>query len=57
VYRYVGDPREWEGWNGKIDGTKGDAPTGVYYYVIDAVGWDGVRYRNGQYKGFLHLYR
>lgn len=57
VYRYVGDPKEWEGWNGKIDGTKGDAPTGVYYYVIDAVGWDGVRYRNGQYKGFLHLYR
>jgi hypothetical protein len=58
VYRYVGDkPKEWEGWNGKIDGTKGDAPSGVYYYVIDAVGWDGVRYRNGQYKGFLHLYR
>lgn len=57
VYRYVGDPKQWEGWNGKLDGTKGDVPAGVYYYVIDAVGWDGVRYRNGQYKGFLHLYR
>jgi hypothetical protein len=57
IYRWVGDPKEWEGWNGKVDGTKGDAPTGVYYFVIDAVGWDGIRYRNGQYKGFLHLYR
>ena len=57
VYRYAGDPKQWEGWNGKIDGTKGDAPSGVYYFVIDAVGWDGVRYRDGQYKGFLHLYR
>ena len=57
VYRYVGDPKQWEGWNGKIDGTKGDAPAGVYYFVIDAVGWDGTRYRNGQYKGFVHLYR
>jgi hypothetical protein len=57
VYRYVGDPKQWQGWNGKIDGTKGDAPSGVYYFVIDAVGWDGIRYRDGQYKGFLHLYR
>jgi len=57
VYKYAGDPKNWEGWNGKLDNTKGDLPTGVYYYVIDAVGWDGVRYRNGHYKGFLHLYR
>lgn len=57
VYRFVGDPKQWDGWNGKVDGTKGDAPAGVYYFVIDAVGWDGIRYRNGQYKGFLHLYR
>jgi hypothetical protein len=57
VYKFSGDPKQWEGWNGKIDGTKGDATEGVYYYIIEAVGWDGVRYRNGQYKGFLHLYR
>jgi hypothetical protein len=57
VYKFSGDPKKWEGWNGKIDGTRADASEGVYYYIIDAVGWDGVRYRNGQYKGFLHLFR
>lgn len=57
VYVYTGDPKTWEGWNGKIDGTKGDAAEGVYFYVIEAVGWDGRRYRGGAYKGFLHLYR
>ena len=57
VYRYTGDPKKWEGWNGKVDNTKGDVPSGVYYYVIDAVGWDGVRYRKKDYRGFLHLYR
>lgn len=57
VYQYSGDPKTWEGWNGKIDGTKGDAAPGVYYFVIDALGWDGKRFRGGQYKGFLHLFR
>ncbi|HNS30212.1 MAG: gliding motility-associated C-terminal domain-containing protein [Bacteroidales bacterium] len=57
VYAYTGDPKTWEGWDGKIDGTKGDAAAGVYYFVIEAVGWDGKRYRKGQYKGFLHLFR
>lgn len=57
VYVYSGDPKTWEGWNGKIDGTKGDAAEGVYFFVIEAVGWEGRRYRGGVYKGFLHLYR
>jgi len=57
VYSYTGDPKTWEGWNGKIDGTMGDAAPGVYYFIIDAEGWDGVRYRKGRYKGFLHLFR
>ncbi len=57
IYRYVGNPVAWEGWNGKVDGTKGDVPEGVYFYVIEAVGWDGKRYRSGKYKGFVHLYR
>jgi gliding motility-associated-like protein len=57
VYVYTGEPKTWEGWNGKIDGTKGDAAEGVYFFVIEAVGWDGRRYRDGAYKGFLHLYR
>ncbi len=57
VYHYIGDPKEWEGWNGKIDGTKGDAAPGVYYFIIEARGWDGQRFREGSYKGFLHLFR
>ena len=57
VYRYTGNPKQWEGWNGQLDNTKGDVPSGVYYYVIDAVGWDGVRYRRWNNKGFVHLYR
>lgn len=57
VYKFSGSPKEWEGWNGKIDGDGKDATEGVYYYVIEAVGWDGRRYRGGVYKGFLHLYR
>jgi gliding motility-associated-like protein len=57
VYTYTGDPRDWDGWNGKVDGKYGDAPSGVYYYVIEAVGWDGRRFKGGIYKGFLHLFR
>lgn len=57
VYEYSGDPKVWEGWNGKINNTNGDASPGVYYFVIDAIGWDGKRFRGGQYKGFLHLFR
>lgn len=57
VYTFAGDPKTWEGWNGKIDGDKGDAAEGVYFFVIEAVGWDGRGYSDGLYKGFLHLYR
>jgi gliding motility-associated-like protein len=28
------------GWNGKNMGTGGDAPSGTYFYVIQATGWD-----------------
>lgn len=57
VYEYNGDPKQWEGWNGKINGTGQDAAEGAYFYIIEAVGWDGRRFRDGIYKGFLHLYR
>jgi len=52
---------EWKelesGWNGKILGSGKDAPEGVYFYVIRAVGWDDIKYRDGLYKGSLHLFR
>lgn len=57
VYVYTGNPKEWEGWNGKVDGNKGDVAEGVYYFVIEALGWDGRRYRGENYIGFLHLFR
>jgi len=50
---------EWEGWDGTIFG-KGnrDAESGVYFYVIEALGWDGEVYRkNEPYKGFIYLIR
>lgn len=57
VYEFSGNPREWEGWNGKINGKGSDATEGVYFYIIDATGWDNRRYRDEGYKGYLHLYR
>jgi gliding motility-associated-like protein len=61
VYEYeqTEDKFEWEGWDGTIQG-KGEnfAQPGVYYYVIEAVGWDAERYRgHPPYKGFVYLYR
>jgi gliding motility-associated-like protein len=57
VYSYTGDPKTWEGWDGKINNTEREAQEGVYYYIIDAVGWDGKRFKGGSYKGFVYLYR
>ncbi len=57
VYEYHGDPKTWEGWNGQFNGNKGDVPEGVYYYVIEAIGWDNKKFKGGKYKGFLHLFR
>ena len=41
-----------EGWNGKIGGRK--ASVGVYFYVIEARGADGVKYKK---KGAVNLIR
>lgn len=57
VYEYSGgNPREWEGWDGKVKGTGAIAPDGVYFFVIEAKGWDGREFDYGPYKGFLHLF-
>jgi len=57
VYEYYGNPKEWEGWNGLMKGNRNEAPEGVYYYIIEAIGWDNKNYKGGVYKGFLHLFR
>ncbi len=57
VYEYHGDIRKWDGWNGRKDGKGEPLPVGVYFYVIRAIGWDGVEFAGKEYKGVLHLYR
>jgi len=61
VYHYRGDNlRDWQGWDGRIEGTGRDAAPGVYFYTIRALGWDEPPTRNpqtGPYSGFVHLYR
>ena len=42
-----------ESWDGRIDGR--NASPGVYYYVVEAEDWDGVKYN--EYHGMLHLLR
>ncbi len=61
IYEYEhSDGRfEWEGWDGTIHG-KGNsfAQPGVYYYVINALGWDATIYRGIKpYTGFVYLFR
>lgn len=60
VYRHeqTDEKFEWEGWDGTIDGKgKSKAEPGVYYYVIEALGWDAQKYRKGIFKGFFYLIR
>jgi gliding motility-associated-like protein len=61
VYEYEhSDGRmEWEGWDGTVHGNgENFAQTGIYYYVIEALGWDASVYRGVEpYKGFVYLIR
>lgn len=52
------------GWNGKNLGTGADLPSGTYYYVIEARGWDWdyetddfKQYKDKIYTGFVTLLR
>jgi len=62
------DAKTYEnGWNGKMNNTGQDCPSGTYYYVIKAEGYDKnklepepypfIQYEGGVYKGFLTLIR
>ncbi len=53
----VTDLYSWDGWNGNIMNSNRPAPTGAYYYVIEATGYDEVRYNKGPYKGVVYLFR
>ncbi len=60
VYGFAGDTeslRNWEGWDGNVNNTGRKAGPGVYYYIINAIGWDDERYEGNEYRGVLYLYR
>jgi len=42
----IEDIYAWDGWNGKVLNSDRDAPEGPYYYIIEAVGYDDVEYRD-----------
>ena len=53
----VRDLYSWDGWDGNIKGSDRPASPGPYFYVIEATGYDSVKYRRGIYKGVVYLYR
>jgi hypothetical protein len=57
VYKYDGNPDDWEGWKGKVKNGNRDAAEGVYVYVIVGKGYDGVNHESKKYTGILYLYR
>lgn len=57
IYTYEGDPKRWEGWQGQSKHKGGMCPPGVYFYIIEAKGWDGHEFKNDIYKGALHLFK
>ncbi|MBE9468345.1 MAG: gliding motility-associated C-terminal domain-containing protein [Bacteroidetes bacterium] len=48
------DYNKWEGWNGKINGDGGEASPGLYFYIINARGWND---KNFTKKGQLYLFK
>ncbi len=40
VYEWTDWKSEDAGWNGRNQGTGAEVPTGTYYYIIEATGWD-----------------
>ncbi len=53
----VNDMYSWDGWDGNVKGSDHPASPGAYYYVIEATGYDKVKYRRGIYRGVVYLYR
>ncbi len=59
IYEFEGNSKEikeWEGWDGRIAGKQMASP-GIYYYIVEALGWDDVEYKPRIYRGSLHLIR
>lgn len=60
VFDFTGEGEalsNWEGWDGNVNDSSSEASPGIYYYIIQAIGWDDVVYNTKEYRGFVHLYR
>lgn len=44
--RKIDDIYSWEGWDGNMHNSNRRAPEGQYYYVVEAMGFDGVEYQD-----------
>jgi gliding motility-associated-like protein len=44
--REIDDIYTWEGWDGKVHDSDREAPEGQYYFVVEALGYDGIEYRD-----------
>lgn len=44
--RKIEDIYSWEGWDGNMHSSNRKAPEGQYYYVVEAIGYDGVEYQD-----------
>ena len=54
------DMLQWEGWNGRINGSGTEASDGIYYYVLEVFSWDKApdpTLMNTKYSGFFYLFR
>lgn len=44
--REIEDIYSWDGWDGNLRDSDRQAPEGQYYFVVEAMGYDGVEYRD-----------
>jgi len=44
--REIDDIYSWDGWDGNLHDSNRSAPEGQYYFVVEALGYDGVEYKD-----------
>jgi gliding motility-associated-like protein len=44
--RKIDDIYSWDGWDGNLHDSNRSAPEGQYYFVVEALGYDGVEYQD-----------
>lgn len=60
VYDFIGEGeilRTWKGWDGNINNSSRKATPGVYFFIINAYGWDDKVWNGKEQRGFVYLYR